>query len=92
MDFVKLSRMFIYSTLKGQKKNLCLSAYISEITHHNHIHAYLLENYKVMFYTTRSVPISYRLKIWYCLHAVLCRPAECETQVVGTQHGQSFPS
>lgn len=56
LDFVKLSIMFSNSSLE-KDSNLCLSAYISEITHHNHIQAYLLENYKVTSCTTRSVPI-----------------------------------
>ena len=44
LDFAKLSRMFIYSSFKRtKKKNLCLSVYMSEITHPIHIQAYLRE-------------------------------------------------
>ena len=47
---------------------------MSEITHPNHIPAYLLRNYKVVFCPTRSVPIQCRLKISYCHNTVLHRP------------------
>lgn len=35
--------VYILLTSKRTKKTLCLSGYIPEITHHNHIQAYLLE-------------------------------------------------
>lgn len=38
-----VQNVYILLILKGQKKNLCLSVYMSEITHPIHIQAYLLE-------------------------------------------------
>lgn len=53
-----VQNVHILLILKGQKKkkNLCLSVYMSEITHPIHMQAYW-RNYKVMFCPTRSVPI-----------------------------------
>ena len=38
-----VQNVYILLILKGQKKSLCLSVYMSEITHPIHIQAYLLE-------------------------------------------------
>ena len=38
-----VQNVYILLILKGQKKYLCLSVYMSEITHPIHIQAYLLE-------------------------------------------------
>lgn len=53
-----VQNVYILLILKGQKKNLCLSVYMSEITHPIHMQAYLLEELqRLCSAPTRSVPI-----------------------------------
>ena len=58
-NFTGLCEIFqnVYILNFKRTKKLCFPVYMSEITHPNHIQAYLLRNYKVVFCPTRSVPI-----------------------------------